>query len=283
VLSEKLPYKFRGYSTHFTAPNEEGDQSLEEIEDGPVNHKIDMFTVAMFFKQYLNIHPEDELTARDWLTFSEHKLKTIKEGKLFHDDLGLNKIQQKLDYYPQDVWLYLLASQWQRIGQEEAFVGRCGDVGDELGSKIIASRLVRDLIRLCFLMEKTYAPYSKWFGTAFSRLRCAEKLTPIFHRVLSAQNWKVREQHLSAAYEEIAKMHNQLGITHPLPTTVSRFYNRPYLIIHGDWFVTEIKKRITSRTIKNIHVNIGSVNQFSDSTDILTDIKITKKLKILYK
>jgi hypothetical protein len=58
--------------------------------------------------------------------------------------------------------------------QEEPFVARTGDVGDELGSQVIAGRLVRALMQLCFLMERRYAPYSKWFGTGFSRLSIAE-------------------------------------------------------------------------------------------------------------
>jgi len=33
VLSEKLPHTFRGYSTNFSNPDEEGNQLLEEIEE----------------------------------------------------------------------------------------------------------------------------------------------------------------------------------------------------------------------------------------------------------
>src|SRR5204863_4867462 len=139
--------------------------------------------------------------------------------------------RERFAYYPRDVWLYLLAAQWKRISQEEAFMGRCGDVGDELGSRIVAARLVRDLIRLCFLMERQYAPYSKWFGTAFSRLRCAAELNPIFQEVLLSKNWKEREAQLSSAYQIVARMHNALGITRPLDTGVSYYYNRPYLVI----------------------------------------------------
>lgn len=38
-------------------------------------------------------------------------------------------------------------------------------------------------MRLCFLMEKQYAPYPKWFGTAFAQLDCAERLLPVFEEV----------------------------------------------------------------------------------------------------
>jgi hypothetical protein len=35
-------------------------------------------------------------------------------------------------------------------------MGRAGYVGDELGAALIGSRLVRDMMRLCFLMERQY-------------------------------------------------------------------------------------------------------------------------------
>jgi hypothetical protein len=105
---------------------------------------------------------------------------TATAGKVFHDGLGeLTAARARLAYYPQAVWLYLLAAQWTRIGQEEAFMGRCGDAGDDLGSAIVAARLVRDLIRLCLLMERTYAPYIKWLGTAFGRLRSGQDVAPV--------------------------------------------------------------------------------------------------------
>jgi hypothetical protein len=69
-----------------------------------------------------------------------------------------------------DVWRYVLACQWQRVSQEEAFVGRCGEVGDELGSAVTCARLVRDLMRLTLLMARRYPPYGKWLGSAFARL-----------------------------------------------------------------------------------------------------------------
>lgn len=145
-------------------------------------------------------------------------------------------------HYPHDIWLYLLASEWTNIAEEEPFVGRCGDAEDELGSRIIAARLVQSLMRLCFLMEKEYVPYSKWFGTALAQLRSAKELTPLFHKIISSENWKEREKYLSKAYESIAHMHNNLKITKPLKVKVTEFYDRPYLVINGGIFARHIKK-----------------------------------------
>ena len=102
-------------------------------------------------------------------------------------------------------------------------MGRCGDVGDELGSRVVAARLVHDLMLLCFLHERVYAPYSKWFGTAFSRLRCAERLGPVLQAALEGGTWRERETHLSLAYTLVAEAHNALAISKPLSVEVRPF------------------------------------------------------------
>lgn len=282
-LSRNLPPKFKGYSTHFGPPDEIGVQLLSEAKAGqPINHRIEIYTIKSFFKSYLQIDPDDELTAADWLTFSEQKLRTMRSGGIFHDQLGLFAYQRKYHYFPKDVWLFMLASQWSKIAQEEPFVGRCGDVGDEIGSKVIAARLVQSIMRLCFLMEREYAPYSKWFGTAFLRLKSAKELTPILDKALSAKDWKEREIHLSQAYKVISQMHNDLNLTEPLETKVSNFHDRPYLVIHGEIFANELKKLIKDPDIRKIAADIGSVNQLSDTVDLLENNSLLKKLKVLY-
>lgn len=70
-------------------------------------------------------------------------------------------MRRLLAWYPRDVWLWLLAGQWDRLAQEEAFVGRAAQVGDDLGSRIVAARQVRELMRLCLLLASRYTPYAK--------------------------------------------------------------------------------------------------------------------------
>ncbi|MFH1630717.1 MAG: DUF4037 domain-containing protein [Candidatus Aenigmatarchaeota archaeon] len=279
TLRIKLPHTIRGFPTSFGKPDEKGIRVLENIDRELVYHNVIIYTIRSFFEEYLGINPYENISVMDWLTFPQQKLSTITSGKVFHDDLDLNRIRQKFAYYPRDVWLYILAAQWTRISQEEPFIGRCGDIGDELGSKIIASRLVRDIMKLCFLMEKKYHPYMKWFGASFSKLSCSRKLLPIFNKVLSAKDWKEREKYLSLAYETVAKIHNNLKITKPMPTKVSRFHERPYLIIHADTFASEIKKAIKDREIKRIKSDIGALDQFTDSTDVADNPAIVKKLR----
>lgn len=113
-------------------------------------------------------------------------------------------------------------------------VGRAGAAGDELGSSVIGSRLVSDLMRLAFLMERQYAPYSKWFGTAFSRLACGSELTPVLWDVGRAQAWQDREAALMTAYQRLAEMHDALGLTAPVTTKVVQLWDRPFKVAWAD-------------------------------------------------
>ncbi|HEV7860552.1 MAG TPA: DUF4037 domain-containing protein [Pyrinomonadaceae bacterium] len=287
ALRHKLPPGFRGYSTNFTPPDpsDKNIQRLEEVESGPINHRVELHTIRGFLLNYLDFDMEESIAPADWLTFPSQKLRTITAGAVYHDEVGLQDALARFGYYPHDVWLYLLASGWTRIGQEEHLMGRAGMVFDEVGSALIGSRLVRDLMHLCFLMEKQYAPYPKWFGTAFSRLKCAEELSPVLKSALAAETWKTRERYLSSAYEYVAGMHNRLGITEPLPSKVANFFGRPFLVIHtGGGHADAIRAQITDAVVQRIAGRklIGSIDQFSDSTDILSDPQWRTKLRALY-
>lgn len=286
ALRRKLPFEIRGYSTNFTLYSEEDNTLLPtRIESGEVNHRVQFFTIREYLSAYLNFDIRQTIEPADWLTFPEQKLRTLAAGEIYHDEIGLRDTLERFAYYPRDVWFYLLASGWNRIGQEEHLMGRAGIIGDEIGSAIIASRLVRDLMRLCFLMEKQFPPYPKWFGKAFTLLNCAEELTPIFQKALSAETWKEREKFLAEAYRIVAGMHNALEITEPLATKAAHFFGRPFMVIHlhGD-FAGAISALIEDAEVKRLVEKklIGSIDQFSDSTDILSDSKWRPILRKLY-
>ena len=135
---------------------------------------------------------------------------------------------------------------------------------------------------LCFLMERRYAPYSKWLGRAFAELRCASEMIPVMQNALHASAWKEREAHLSIAYEKAARMHNALGIARPMPEKVSDYAGRGCLVIHPDEFTAAIRENIRSESIFKLKHHVGSVNQFVDSTDLLSKIELCKTLRTLY-
>jgi hypothetical protein len=245
---------------------------------------VKLLTIRDFFLGYLNFDIRSEIEPADWLTFPEQKLRTIVSGAVYWDEVGLQSARESFQYYPRDIWLYLLVAGWSRIGEEQHLMGRAGSAGDEIGSALIAARLVRDLMRLCFLMEKQYAPYPKWFGTAFAQLRDIKDLVSILQKVLVAAEWGERQKYLAMAYEIIVARHNRLGITEPVEEKVSYFFNRPFLVIDEERIVQGIKEQIVDSSVKQLAAKspIGSIDQFSDSTALLCDLDRRITLKQLY-
>lgn len=283
-LRLRLPHTFLGWSTNFSEPDPEdhGTQLLRATTSGPVNHRVDVLTLRGYFLAYLGCDLRAPLDAIDWLTLPSQKLRTIVEGAVFDDALGLEDVRAQLAWYPHDTWLYLLASGWQRISQEEHLMGRAGQVADEIGSTLIAGRLVRDLMRLCFLMERQYAPYAKWYGTAFARLRAAGPLEPLFRQVLRAEAWPERDRVLGEAYAVVARMHNALELTEPLPADARPFFGRPFSVIFGERFAKSLVDLIEDPCLRRVPLMIGGIDQWSDSTDVLEAAGMRERLKALY-
>lgn len=233
------------------------------FQDKPID--VTVGTVDGFFQRHLHVDVTREVEARDWLTFPEQGLRMITAGAVFHDEVGLQAVRDRFAYYPRDVWLYLLAAGWWRVHPEANLVGRTGYVGDELGSALIASRLVLDLMKLCFLMEREYAPYAKWFGTAFSRLRSATELSPLLDQTLRAETWRERELALMGCYEKVAAHHNALQVTDPILTQTHQMWNRPFKVIWGD-FPGALLAQIQDPAVRRIAERwpVGGVDQVRD-------------------
>jgi hypothetical protein len=241
-------------------------------------------TLRSFVLEHLNFDIEQSIEPADWLTFSEQRLLTLTTGPIFYDDIGLNVARARFSYYPQDVWLYLLACGWGRIGQEDHLMGRAGIAGDELGSALIGARLVRDVMRLCFLMERAYAPYPKWFGSAFSRLPSAAPLSPLLTGALQAKTWPEREGYLVRACERLAARHNCLGLTEPLPETATSFFGRPFRVVALHGFAEALLRQIQDPRVQAIAKLplIGSLDLFSDNTDLHSNPVWRNRLRDLF-
>jgi len=193
TLSEQLPQDFLGFSTNFSGTKLDFIRHMEVPVDNRIKHIIRIHSLEEFFQQHLGLDIQRKFSIENWLYFPQQRLITIRKGKIFHDDLNASKIKQMLFYYPDDIWFYLLACEWDKISVEESFVGRCGDVSDEIGSTLIANRIIQHIMNICFLQEKQYIPYSKWFGTAFKELKGSIILTPIISEILHSKNWIERQ------------------------------------------------------------------------------------------
>jgi hypothetical protein len=267
MLADRLPKTFRGYQVRFPVTKEPADIA---------RHRVEGSGLRAWLTGRLGFDPRGGVTLLDWLATPTQLLAEFTTGEVFHDGPGeLTRARQNAAWYPHDVWLYVLACQWQRIDQEEPFPGRCAEAGDELGSRVVTARLARDLMRLCLLMHRRYPPYSKWLGTAFTRLPGGGELAATLTAAISADGYQARERHLTGAMEAIAARHNQLRLTPPLDTRTRLFFNRPFRVLGAARFTAALREAITDPRVRNLPP-AGAIDQFIDNTDAAGDLNFLR-------
>jgi hypothetical protein len=245
---------------------------------GAIDHGLEIHTVEATLERLLGIRSAENLSSLQWLAFAEQRLLAFTGGAVFHDDGGrLTQARSALAYFPDDVWLYKIACQWRRIAEEQAFVGRAGQVGDELGSRVVATRLVHDVMRMAFLLSRRYAPYSKWFGSAFGKLPLAVVLLPLLQQVLLTEGWQVRGEALASAYLVLARRQLADGIGGKVEPVVGPYFERPFATINADDMIEATFQGIQDPSVKELPV-VGSLDQVSDLTPILEDPSAAQRM-----
>ncbi|HZU74019.1 MAG TPA: DUF4037 domain-containing protein [Acidimicrobiales bacterium] len=251
-------------------------------DDIPVTHHVTVTTIGSWLVEQLGVDVTADLSATDWLVLPQQKLLEVTAGAVYHDDGAvMDRLRAALAWYPDDVWVWMLAAQWRRIAQEEAFVGRTAEVGDDLGSRLVTARLGRELMRLWFLVCRTYWPYTKWFGSAFGRLPGAASLGRALRSALQADDYQSREAALVEAYRIVARRHNELGVADAVDPEVRLYYGRPYRVLMADRFVEACLARVTSPELNRLPL-VGSIDQVADATDLLQYPERVNRIRALY-
>lgn len=268
ALDSSLPLSFEGwpvrYSTNVRPPS--GDPGAGMLG---ADHGAELYTVAAWCNRFWGRQFPNELTTQDWLSYSEQTFLTITGGKVFRDDFGeLASLRKRMAYFPRDVWLYKLAAQWGRIAEERAYVGRAGDAGDDIGSRVIAARMVGNIMRLAMLIERHYAPYPKWFGTAFSRLDCASDLKPMLDQVMRAEDWKAREAGLIEACSFAAELQIAKGVPGASIPSIGSIHTRPYQFVDSLAIFASLRSSIEDEELRQLP-EFGAADQFLTSNFVL--------------
>lgn len=284
ALSEHLPCTYQGFSVNFTAPDPDdgGVQHPEFVDRGPVRPLIFIRTVDGFWEERLGTSRLTDLCPGDWLAFSEHRLLSLNAGELFADGLDMRARLTPLRYYPWEVKLYLIASSWDIIASEQAFPRRCGDCGDGIGARILCARICERLMRLCFLYRETYAPYSKWFGTAFSRLDVGGALKEALRTALSAETPEEREAHLVRAQALTAELHNESGVTPPVDFRVEGYFGRDIRVIRAERFAEAASEALRGTALEGVPL-IGSMSQAGGLSNFSDDPAWIPRIRALYR
>lgn len=265
AIEKALPDSYGGHPVRFGWDTQE-----------PIHH-ITVTTLSSWLVGQLGFDASAGIGVADWLITPQQKLLEVVAGPVFADDGRLEAVRAQLQWYPDEIWRWSMACQWSRIGQEETFVQRTNEVGDELGSRVLAARLARDLMRLALLQSRVYAPYSKWLGTAFARLDHVDGLDRVLADVLAGDNYPAREKALTTGYQLLGERHNALAITPAVDPAPRPFHERPALVLGAERFAAACLETVTDPGLRRLP-SIGTVDQFADNTDLLSNPSAYRQL-----
>jgi hypothetical protein len=249
ALDDELPSSFRGVPRRFGS----------KAGGAPWVHPFEVTTVEEFFHAWIGFHDADVATLADWLATPAMSFLAVTAGEVFHDGAGgLTHARRGVHWYPDDVWRWLIACQWRRIGEEQSFIARAAGSGDGLGASVIAARVIREAMRLALLLERRYAPYSKWLGRAFATLDIASDLRPALDAALDA---RTSEGHnaLCQALEVLGSMTNDRIGTAVDPSR-RQYFDRPLLVAPATEFTEAAVGLVTSPELRGLATNTGNVD-----------------------
>ena len=240
-------------------------------------HDVWLYAIAAeFATSRLGLDPGSGLTLVDWLSLTGQAVLEVTAGEVFHDrPQALTALRERLEWYPHDVWLYAIAADWHRLGQELPDVGRAGLRGDEDGSAVIAARHVRTLLHLAHLLHRRWPPYGKWLARSAAALPGGDVVRLAVHEVLRARDWRSREAALADAIELLAAMQGAYGLPTLEPATEA-FFDRPHVGLRG--MPDLLAEQITDPAVRELPAGKGTAEQISDNVAVLVDAAARRRL-----
>ncbi len=171
----KLPKEFMGYTRSPLSPVGGNRHGVLRIDE--------------FFEAKIGVANGD-LSLKDWFWIDEQLLAEATNGAVFRDDLGLfSAIREKIAYLPEPVRLKKLAGQLLLMGQAGQYnYKRCVLRGETAAAQLTVTRFVDAVLRVVFLLNKTYLPYYKWTFRALRGLPLLSALEKPLEYLLSSGN-----------------------------------------------------------------------------------------------
>ena len=116
ALDQQLPQRFRDLPIRFGMSGDPAERA-----------RIDVSTLDRFVEDNLGFDPRRDPSPYDWLSLTGQAALEVTAGEIFHDDAGeLTAIREALSWWPDDLWRYLVACDWQRLDQELPLMQRAG-------------------------------------------------------------------------------------------------------------------------------------------------------------
>ena len=203
ILQTKLPKTWQQYEVHADLKS-----MISVCSSG----------VEAFFETFLGIDrlPEREL---DWLKLCEVDLLHVTAGQVVYDGPGeLTRYRRVLAYYPDNVWKKRVADWCAYAAHREGpyNVHRSSRRHDEITSTMYLGQAFKRIMELCFLLNKQYAPYTKWLNRLYRTLpKYSARIAPMLDEVMAEPVWRERVLKLCEVQYALAESIADLGLTRP--------------------------------------------------------------------
>jgi len=282
ILDENLPLKFEGFPTRFTFTEHWGSIPSK---DGTGYHHVVITTPQRFLELTIGVPgvPESDI---DLLAVSEQRLLEFTSGKVFEDFTGeLTALREKLAYFPDDVWRYRIAYSLSDIGCDDSLISLCGQRGDIISMHLNAARTVEKIMRLVFLLNRTYAPlYPKWLHRNFMKLpEIASDIEKPLLIVLEEKEYQPKMEALKLIYEKILTFMEDHNLCKKHPAVFQRDNSGIDYDIQTSSkdVLSTICGDLKSRLIDGI--SLGAIDQWMFNQDIIVNAEHMKSLLPVYK
>lgn len=270
LLERELPERWQGLPTRFAT-----------TWDPVLRHRVEVASAADFAASRLGLPASRltgsaDLTLTDWRSLTGQAVLEVTAGPVFHDGPGaLTAIRERLAWYPRDVWLYAVAADWHRLGQEFPDVGRAGLRGDEDGSAVVAARHVRTMLHLAHLLHRRWPPYGKWLARSAAALPGGGALRISLQSALQSRHWRSRQEALAAAAEQLGALQGEQRLPTLHPATEA-FFDRPHLGIRP---IPELlAEAVVDPAVRALPAGVGTAEQISDNVTVLVDPAARRRL-----
>ncbi|MBI2194786.1 MAG: DUF4037 domain-containing protein [Planctomycetes bacterium] len=200
-LDHALPAEFRGHPVLRVRQTASG-VTLESLDD--------------FFRKFTG-HARAPRRPEGWFRCTEADLFHATNGDVWHDPSGeLGKRREGFGYYPDVVWKKKVADWCMFLtGRDAAYnVNRCYRREDWFSATLFLGQALKRAMELGFLLNRRYAPYTKWLHRLFIQLPdLAREVDPLLHRAKDDPDWHQKVMALVGICRIYANRMHAMGLT----------------------------------------------------------------------
>jgi hypothetical protein len=109
-------------------------------------------------------------------------------------------------------------------------------------------------------------------------------LLPLLRQAHAAATWPERNAAIVAACEHLVGLQNALGITRPLSVGATPFHERPFMVIQSDRIIAGLREQVRDPAVQALFARrlLGGIDQISDNTDLLVDVRLRPLIRALF-